>query len=44
MRDSKFWDKVHAVAAKAPWAYMATADGAQRNVSVAHPAFEGEHM
>ncbi len=44
MRDSKFWDKVHAVAAKATWAYLATAAGAQPKVRVVHPAFEGERV
>jgi len=28
MSDSQFWDKVHAAAAKATWAYLATASGA----------------
>jgi general stress protein 26 len=44
MSDSKFWDKVHAAAAKATWAYLATADGAQPKVRVVHPAFEGERV
>jgi len=44
MSDSKFWDKVHAAAAKATWAYLATANGAQPKVRVVHPAFEGERV
>jgi len=44
MSDSKFWDKARAVAAKATWAYLATADGAQPRVRVVHPAFEGERV
>ena len=44
MSDSKFWDKVHAVAAKATWAYLATANGAQPKVRVVHPACEGNRV
>ncbi len=44
MNDSKFWDKARAAAAKATWAYLATADGAQPKVRVVHPAFEGERV
>ncbi|MGH7925063.1 MAG: pyridoxamine 5'-phosphate oxidase family protein [Candidatus Binatus sp.] len=44
MSDSKFWDRVHAVAAKATWAYLATAVGLQPKVRVVHPAFEGERV
>jgi len=44
MSDSQFWDKVHATAAKATWAYLATAHGAQPKVRVVHPAFEGERV
>ena len=44
MSDSKFWDKVHASAAKATWAYLATANGTQPKVRVVHPAFEGERV
>jgi general stress protein 26 len=44
MSDSQFWDKVHAAAAKATWAYLATANGAQPKVRVVHPAFEGERV
>jgi general stress protein 26 len=44
MSDSKFWEKVHATAAKATWAYLATAVGAQPKVRVVHPAFEGERV
>ena len=44
MSDSKFWDKVHAAAAKATWAYLATVNGTQPKVRVVHPAFEGERV
>ncbi len=44
MSDSQFWDKVHAAAAKATWAYLATANGTQPKVRVVHPAFEGERV
>jgi general stress protein 26 len=44
MSDSKFWEKVHAVAAKATWAYLATAKSDQPKVRVVHPAFEGERV
>ena len=44
MSDSQFWDKVHAAATKATWAYLATAKGAQPKVRVVHPAFEGERV
>lgn len=44
MSDSKFWDNVHAAAAKATWAYLATANGTQPKVRVVHPAFEGERV
>src|SRR5271155_872395 len=44
MSDSKFWEKAHAVAAKATWAYLATAAGNQPKVRVVHPAFEGERV
>jgi general stress protein 26 len=44
MPDSEFWKKVHATAAKATWAYLATADGNQPKVRVVHPAFEGERV
>ena len=44
MAESSFWTKVHAVAAKATWAYLATADGNQPKVRVVHPAFEGERL
>ncbi|HZC45469.1 MAG TPA: pyridoxamine 5'-phosphate oxidase family protein [Candidatus Acidoferrum sp.] len=44
MSDSKILDKVHAVAAKATWAYLATASGSQPKVRVVHPAFEGERV
>ena len=44
MSNSEFWDKVHATAAKATWAYLATVDGDQPKVRVVHPAFEGERV
>jgi general stress protein 26 len=44
MSDSNFWDKVHATAAKATWAYLATAKGSQPKVRVVHPAFEDERV
>jgi len=44
MSDSAFWKKVHDTAAKATWAYLATADGNQPKVRVVHPAFEGERV
>jgi general stress protein 26 len=44
MSDSKFWEKAHATAAKATWAYLATADRDQPKVRVVHPAFEGERV
>jgi general stress protein 26 len=44
MSDSKFWEKAHAVAAKATWAYLATAKSDQPKVRVVHPAFEGERV
>ena len=44
MSDSKFWDKAHAVAAKATWAYLATTSRDQPKVRVVHPAFEGERV
>jgi len=44
MSDSIFWDKVHATAAKATWAYLATAVDGQPKVRVVHPAFEGDRV
>ena len=44
MSDSKLFDKAHAVAAKATWAYLATAKGDQPKVRIVHPAFEGERV
>jgi general stress protein 26 len=44
MDESSFWNKVHAAAAKATWAYLATAVGDQPKVRVVHPAFEGERV
>lgn len=44
MNDKEFWSKVHEVASKATWAYLATAKGNQPKVRVVHPAFEGERV
>jgi general stress protein 26 len=44
MSDTKFWDKAHAAATKAIWAYLATAVGSQPKVRVVHPAFEGQRV
>src|SRR5258708_25790454 len=44
MDESSFWTKVHAAAAKATWAYLATAVGDQPKVRVVHPAFESERV
>jgi general stress protein 26 len=44
MDESSFWNRVHAAAAKATWAYLATAVGDQPKVRVVHPAFEGERV
>jgi general stress protein 26 len=44
MPDSSFWNKVHAAATKATWAYLATTDGNQPKVRVVHPGFEGERV
>jgi general stress protein 26 len=44
MSDSTFWERVHAAAAKATWAYLATANGTQPKVRVVHPAFEGDRV
>jgi general stress protein 26 len=44
MDEASFWSKVHATAAKATWAYLATADGTQPRVKVVHPAFERERV
>ena len=44
MDESSFWTKVHETAAKATWAYLATANGNQPKVRVVHPAFEGERV
>ncbi len=44
MNDSDFWDKARAAAAKATWAYLATADAAQPRVRVVHPAIEGQRV
>ena len=44
MSDSKFWDRAHAAAKKATWAYLATAVKDQPKVRVVHPAFEGERV
>jgi general stress protein 26 len=44
MSDTKFWDKAHAAATKATWAYLATAVGSQPKVRVVHPGFEGQRV
>jgi len=44
MSDPNFWNRVHAVASKATWAYLATTIGNQPKVRVVHPAFEGERV
>jgi general stress protein 26 len=44
MDELSFWTRVHAAAAKATWAYLATALGDQPKVRVVHPAFEGERV
>jgi general stress protein 26 len=44
MTDPSFWNKVHAAATKATWAYLATTVGNQPKVRVVHPAFEGERV
>ena len=44
MADSSFWNKVHAAASKATWAYLATTVGTQPKVRVVHPAFEGARV
>jgi len=44
MDETSFWTKVHATAAKATWAYLATVDGTQPRVKVVHPAFERERV
>ncbi len=44
MTESSFWTKVHAAAAQATWAYLATTDGIHPKVRVVHPAFEGERV
>jgi general stress protein 26 len=44
MSDSTFWNRAHAAAKKATWAYLATAVKDQPKVRVVHPAFEGERV
>jgi general stress protein 26 len=44
MDTAAFWNKVHQVATKATWAYLATAVDNQPRVRVVHPAFEGERL
>ncbi len=44
MDDSAFWDRVHEIAAKATWAYLATEDGDQPKVRVVHPGFDGQRV
>jgi general stress protein 26 len=44
MDETAFWKKVHDVASKATWAYLATAVEGQPKVRVIHPAFEGDRL
>jgi general stress protein 26 len=44
MSEANFWNRVHAVASKSTWAYLATTIGNQPKVRVVHPAFEGERV
>jgi general stress protein 26 len=44
MDEAGFWRKVHQIASKATWAYLATAKGNQPKVRVVHPAFEGDRL
>jgi general stress protein 26 len=44
MDDASFWQRAREVAAKATWAYLATADGDQPKVRVVHPAVEDRHI
>lgn len=44
MDEAAFWQKVHQIASKATWAYLATAKGNQPKVRVVHPAFEGDRV
>lgn len=44
MSDAETWQKFHAAAQKATWAYLATSAGDQPKVRVVHPAFEGERL
>src|ERR1041385_8766729 len=44
MSEADTWQKFHDAAAKATWAYLATASGDQPKVRVVHPAFEGERV
>jgi general stress protein 26 len=44
MDEVSFWQRAREVAAKATWAYLATADGAQPMVRVVHPAIEGQRV
>ena len=44
MNEAEFWRKVHEVARKATWAYLATSVRDQPKVRVVHPAFEGERL
>jgi len=44
MRDPSIWNKAREIAAKATWAYLATANSDQPKVRVVHPAIEGERV
>ncbi len=44
MEEASFWEKVHEVARKVTWAYLATASRDQPKVRVVHPAFEGRRL
>lgn len=44
MSETELWRKIHEVAQKATWAYLATVVGDQPKVRVVHPAFEGEKL
>jgi len=44
MNEADFWNRVHAVASKATWAYLATVKGTQPKVRVVHPAFEDRRV
>jgi len=44
MDEAAFWNRVHQIASKATWAYLATAKGNQPKVRIVHPAFEGDRL